>query len=568
MKYFIFLIITTVYFVIKVHPLKAQSFELVITEIMADPDPPAGNLPNAEYVEIYNRSSQAVNLTGWILYDGSSRVLPAKVIQAGDYLILCANADTLSFMPHGFVAGVTSLSLTNTGEKIALRNTQGFTVDSVIYSDLWFGDSFKSDGGWSLERIDSDFTCMNVLNWQPSEAGNGGTPGIENSVNGVFKDPAPPSLIHAFCPDSITVTLVFNEALDTGAASNILWYQPQGSQSVLSACFAEASLLRINLTLLVPVVKGVVYEMVVDSISDCSGNRMPSSMVRFGIPDSTGANGIIINEVLFDPFTNGYDFIELYHYGTGIVDLMKLKVASTDPDSGEIISLSNLTDQTRLMFPGDYIILTEKPEVVAEQYRTPYPFYFLEMATLPAMNVDRGRIALMQDQALLDEMRYEDDYHFPLLQSTDGISLEKIHPARKPMETTSWHSCALSAGGATPGFRNSVYDESPGMDRTVSVHPEIFSPDGDGFDDVITFQLRPGEAGNIGNITITNREGRPIYDHRKNTLLALSDSFSWDGITSEGVLAPPGIYVALIEIVSLEGKVKHFKIPLVLAIKL
>lgn len=550
------------------YSLKAQSFELVITEVMADPDPPAGNLPNAEYVEIYNRSSIPVNLTGWILYEGSSRALPVKVLQPGGYLILCANADTQSFLPYGLVAGLSSLSLTNAGEKIALRNPQGFTVDSVLYSDLWYGNSYKGDGGWSLERIDPDFTCQNALNWKPSEAGNGGTPGGMNSVNDLFEDLVPPSLIHAYCPDSITVTLVFNEALDTGAVSNTQWYQIQDALSVISVNMAGTDLSQITLVLSAPVLTGKIYEMTVDSIVDCAGNLMPTAMMLFGFPDSNNADGVIINEVLFDPLTNGYDFIELYHHGTEIVDLMKLKVVSKDPDDGEIIFTTPLINQPRLMFPGDYIVLTEKPEMVAQQYRTPYPYRFLEMETLPSMNVDRGRIALMQDQTLLDEMRYEDKYHFPLLLSTDGVSLEKVHPARNSMEPVSWHSCALSAGGATPGFQNSVYSEMATPDRPVSVHPEIFSPDSDGFDDLITFQLLPGEAGKIGNITITNREGRPVCDHRKNTLLSLSDSFSWNGITSKGVLAPPGIYVALIEIFNLDGKVKHFKIPFVLAIKL
>lgn len=568
MKFSLFLIIMNVYFFISEQPLKGQSFDLVITEIMADPDPPAGNLPNAEYVEIYNRSSLSVDLTGWILFDGSNRMLPPKIISPGDYLILCANADTQSFLPHGLVAGISTLSLTNTGEKIVLRNTLGFPVDSVIYSDQWFGDSFKSDGGWSLERIDTEFTCMNALNWKPSEAGNGGTPGNENSVKGVFEDQMPPLLIHAFCPDSVTVTLVFDEALDTGAVTNMHLFQNQNASVVLSAGFAGTDLSRINLVLSAPLLTGIVYEIMVDSIADCAGNQMFAAVVRFGIPDSIGTDGLIINEVLFDPFTNGFDFVELIHYGNGIVDLKQIKIASKDPDSGEMISVASLTGEPRLMFPGDYMVLTENPGVVAAQYRTSFPYYFLKMNTLPSMNVDRGRIALMHDQFIVDEMFYEDDYHFPLLLSTDGVSLEKIHPVRKSMERVSWHSCAMSAGGASPGLRNSVFSESPPADKPVSVYPEIFSPDGDGYDDLVTFQLRPGEAGRIGNITIINREGRPVYDHRENTLLALSDSFSWNGISSGGDMASPGIYVALIELFSLDGRVDHFKIPFVLATKL
>lgn len=568
MKHFLLLISISVCFVINEHSLRAQSFDLVITEIMADPDPPAGNLPNAEFVEIYNRGLLSVDLTGWILFEGSNRVLPSKLLQPGDYLIICANADTQSLLSYGLVAGVTSLSLTNTGEKIALRNPQGFTVDSVIYSDLWFGDSYKSDGGWSLERIDPDFTCGNPSNWKPSEAIYGGTPGSLNSVNGIFQDLMPPSLIHAFCPDSLTVTLVFDEALDTGAVTNTQLFQNHNAPGVLSAGFAGTDLSRINLVLSAPVLTGIVYEITVDSMADCAGNYLYAAVVRYGIPDSIGAGGLIINEVLFDPFTNGFDFIELFHYGKEILDLKKIKIASKDPGSGEIISVASLTGESRLMFPGDYMVLTENPEVVAAQYRTSFPYYFLKMNNLPSMNVDRGRVALMSDQVLIDEMHYEDDYHFPLLQNTDGVSLEKIHPARNPMEPFSWHSSALSAGGATPGLRNSVYSESPPPVKPVTVYPEIFSPDGDGNDDLVTFQLRPGEAGRIGNITIINRAGQPVYDHRKNTLLALSDSFSWNGISSGGVMAPPGIYVASIEIFSLDGRVDHYKIPFVLAAKL
>ena len=49
----------------------ANRFDVVITEIMADPSPVVG-LPNAEFIEIRNVSATAYNLNGWRLSDASA----------------------------------------------------------------------------------------------------------------------------------------------------------------------------------------------------------------------------------------------------------------------------------------------------------------------------------------------------------------------------------------------------------------------------------------------------------------------------------------------------------------
>jgi hypothetical protein len=64
--------------------------EIIITEILADPDPVVG-LPEAEFVELYNRSSAPINLNGWILFDGSSRQLPAIVLLPDSFVIVCSH---------------------------------------------------------------------------------------------------------------------------------------------------------------------------------------------------------------------------------------------------------------------------------------------------------------------------------------------------------------------------------------------------------------------------------------------------------------------------------------------
>src|SRR4029078_11083894 len=104
--------------------------------------------------------------------------------------------------------------------------------------------------------------------------------------------------------------------------------------------------------------------------------------------------------------------------------------------------------------------------------------------------------------------------------------------------------------------------------KSVFVHPEIFSPDQDGKDDVISFEISAGEPGYISKISIYNSSGYMIFENKGNQILGVSDSFSWDGITTNGESAQPGIYVALVEILNLKGDVEHVKLPLVVAIKL
>ncbi|MBL0340240.1 MAG: lamin tail domain-containing protein [Bacteroidetes bacterium] len=69
---------------------------ILITEIMADPDPSNG-VPPAEYIEILNTGQAPVNLAGWVVFDGSAKQLPALTINTGEYMIICSNSDTTYF---------------------------------------------------------------------------------------------------------------------------------------------------------------------------------------------------------------------------------------------------------------------------------------------------------------------------------------------------------------------------------------------------------------------------------------------------------------------------------------
>ena len=58
------LLLITLFAIPVISLAQANRFDVIITEIMADPSPVVG-LPNAEFVEIKNVSSTAFNLNGW-----------------------------------------------------------------------------------------------------------------------------------------------------------------------------------------------------------------------------------------------------------------------------------------------------------------------------------------------------------------------------------------------------------------------------------------------------------------------------------------------------------------------
>ena len=103
-------------------PDEAQQFDVLIHEIMADPEP-AQRLPNAEYVELYNRSSNIISLKNWELADATSRcILPDYILAPDSFVIITASNQRNRF--NGLsVIGVSNFpSLGNDGEALTLFN--------------------------------------------------------------------------------------------------------------------------------------------------------------------------------------------------------------------------------------------------------------------------------------------------------------------------------------------------------------------------------------------------------------------------------------------------------------
>jgi len=549
-----------------------QPYDLVINEIMADPNPVV-NLPDIEYIEIFNTSDFDINIAGWTYKAGTSiRNFPSVKVNSNEYYIVCDEDDEAEFTGFGNVITVDgSLSLTNSGQTLSIRNESGVLISRVIYTEDWYQDDYKAEGGWSLEQIDPLNPCGEENNWKASVSETGGTPGQENSIYASNPDVDAPELLRIAVLSENSIQLFFNESLERLSAMSVEIYSvDQSIGNPTSINIIEPDFKSLTLDFANSFNSSLVYTLEISGgITDCAGNEIADkNSARFAIPVDFEENDVVINEILFNPIPDGSDFIEIYNRSDKTFDLKDLRIATLDIETGEYSGIENITNEGFLIFPADYIVITEDVVFIQEQYYTSNPEGFIE-ADLASMNDDNGIVLLLNKSLeIIDKLSYDEDMQFSLLATKEGVSLERINYNRPSDDKTNWHSASELVGFATPAYENSQFLDEDDIVDEVTVVPEVFSPDNDGFEDVTNINFLLDEPGYVANIKIFDSKGRMIRYLANNQLLGIEGVITWDGLDDKNQKAPVGIYVVYIEIFDLDGNVKQFKKPVVVAARL
>jgi len=544
-----------------------QQYSIVIDEIMAHPTPQVG-LPNNEWIELRNTSSFAINLLGWRLADtnGQTGPMPDFILQPDSFVIVCTGSAVPVLAPFGKAVSVTNfLSLNHDGGLISLFSETGKTIHAVQYNSAWYKNELKKNGGWTLEMINSKTPCNGISNWEASTDVKGGTPGKINSVDGINNDETVPKLSRAFALNNTNLTLVFDEPLDSLKAAAINNYTIDNGISVASATAVSPLFDKVNIVLNAPMISGTIYTITVHNISDCKGNVIGSkNSARFGISEDADSFDIVINEILFNPKPQGEDYVELYNRSQKIIDLSHVYIANRN-SSNVISSIQQITGENILLFPKDFMVLTSDPEVIKNQYITTNPDAFINVSNMPSFPDDVGDVIILNNQGnIIDEVKYSDKWHFPLISNTEGVSLERIDYEGTSLQGN-FHSAATSAGYGTPGYKNSQYRLNEEVQGEIKVTPDIFSPDNDGIDDFATINYSFPAPGYVANITIFDASGRAVRYLQRNALSGTKGYYRWDGLDDKSRKLPQGIYIIYTEIFNTVGKKKQFKNTIVLA---
>ncbi len=126
---------------------------IVINELMYHP---ITEDSNDEYVELYNRSAETVNLSGWRLSKAIDYIFPQGTeLASGQYLVVARNTSRIE-SKYGIsgVYGPYEAVLANDGESVRLRDQNDNIVDVVRYYDGGDWPDAADGEGSSLELID------------------------------------------------------------------------------------------------------------------------------------------------------------------------------------------------------------------------------------------------------------------------------------------------------------------------------------------------------------------------------------------------------------------------------
>lgn len=550
------------------YSLAQNRYDVVIDEFMADPTPQI-SLPSNEWIELKNVSTNPVNLQNWRIGDatGQSGPMPNFVLQPDSFVIVCTGSAVVAMQVYGKVISVTSFpSLDNDGDQLFLRSNTGLTIHAVSYAASWYQNAVKSDGGWTLEMIDTKNPCAGISNWKASTDVRGGSPGVKNSVDAVNNDQGGPSIKNAYAIDNLNMVIVFDEPVDSLKGATLANYSIDGGVSIQTATSISPLFDRVQLRLNTALQPNTVYTITVNNVTDCKNNIIGTrNKAKVGLPVDAAAMEMVINEILFNSKSGGSDYVEFYNRSNKIFDASKLYVANRN-SSGTITSTRLLSSIPYYIFPGEYIVITEDAISLSLDYMVQNPDAVFVVSSLPSFPDDEGDVILLNFQGIVvDEVKYKDDWQFALLDNPDGVSLERIDPDGASQNADNWHSAASTAGYGTPTYKNSQYKLLQSISATVEVTPKVFSPDNDGRDDIATIQYKTTEPGYIANITIYDAHGRPVRNLVRNGTLGLQGYWTWDGLDDKRGKLPVGTYILFTEIFNLNGKKEIFKNVVVLA---
>ncbi len=542
-----------------------KSNDVVFSEIYFEPAS-ASPLPYAEYIELYNRSDSSVNLRNWKITDGSSDgSLSDFRLDAHHFVVLYDADDSLLFASIANSIPVDGLpSLNNdSGDELKLINPNNELISQISFSDKSYNDENKNDGGWSIERVDENFICVNIKNWKASVSTLHGTPGIENSVSAVFSDTQAPFVTNAFLSDSSTIQVNFSEPV-SATALDVNNYRVDGDagnfiQPVSISASPEYDTVVLHFSLSFSA--GIYSLQINNSLTDCPGNPIDiTQQIRLGFSEKAAKGDVIVNEILFNPFEGGNDFLEIYNHSNKIIDIKNWTIAESDDQDFSIVREDGkITDGNRILFPGSYLVLTEDKENIKKFYTCKDEYAFININSMPDFNSDNGRAIIFDDSGdLIDSMTFNEEMHFPLIADPKGVSLERIDE-KQTINNFNWHSTAATAGFATPGYRNSQSLVLMLVGGEVNVGEEVFSPDNDGYNDFLSIHYSYPQSGTVLSLNVYDFNGKHVRKLLEGATTSSEGFVTWDGLNDEFTISPSGIYIVLANSFDLSGNNRTFK---------
>lgn len=541
------------------YPDSFRTKDIVFNELMPDPEPFVG-LPQSEFIELFNRTDNYINLENWQIADLSdTSFLPYFIIHPKSYIVLTHEKDSDLWAEFDIpIINLLLPSLNNSEDRFILLLPDSKPIDSVRYYINQFPEE-KQNGGWSLELVNPNFICYNNSNWKASIDNLGGSPGKINSIskNDTVGDFIQFEKILAFSDSGLKIKL--------SAPLNPISIRTKNLHFLPEISVNEIKLLDdiLDITLGEGFTENKNYEISLLNSSNCFDEIIDIITFDFVFPAKTQPGDLVINEILFNPQSGGSDFIEIYNVSSSYLDITELSILNHAGDTNKMFD--PLKRAPEIIHPGQYMAFSEDSADIVERFISANPFN-IRNANLASMPDKNGTVTLLNsNMQKIDEVNYDESLHFPLVENAEGKSIERINFKKSSTDKDNWTTASENSGFATPGAKNS--HNIIGGNNYFEAVPGIFSPDNDGYNDLTKIEFLTNESGYTGSLTIYSDTGIPIRKLIENKLLNASDFIIWDGTNDEQLKVENGYYLIVFELTMKDGSVKTEKTTVVVASK-
>jgi hypothetical protein len=259
-------------------------------------------------------------------------------------------------------------------------------------------------------------------------------------------------------------------------------------------------------------------------------------------------NSMVINEIMYDPAGGSPEYVELFNGGAEPVDIAEWKLSDViDTSHGQ--DVHTLSAAMMRVAPGGFVVVAADSTIFtafAGLAANPSPVIVRRSAL--SLN-NSGDHIMVYDRTLrtVDSVAYLPTWHNPMVDAVKGRSLERISAELGSNDRLNWSTCADPAGG-TPGRRNSLVIDTHPPPGSLTFSPNPFSPDGDGFEDVVLISYDAPVTAVIVRARIFDSVGRPVRVLADGEPSGPHGRLIWDGTNDKGERVKIGIYILLLEL--------------------
>jgi hypothetical protein len=546
----------TMHAIVNIHCVKG---DLLISEIMYAP---AGDEP--EWVEFYNTTPDSINLKNWRISDSNGSIKSLltqsdKIIPPYSYCVAAKDSNFSSIHPNVFSV-ITNFSALNntTADAVVLYDTFFQSIDSVLYQPTWGGQNGKS-----LERIDFLVSSTVAANWQSSQDSLGCTPGMINSIARLDYDLSISSLTQSRILSNgkivpvlnVTIQNIGRQAIDTVilyffANRNRSQY-PNASELLESIVSTQRIFAGDSLQISESLPQLAAGEMsVVITLENWSDERLSNNQALVVVKMCYEPRSLIINEIMYDPLNNQNEWFEVYNRSSQSIDLAQWTFNDRATSSG--MNSFFISNKSSIVRPGEFVVLAADSSLFTLfqnilQADSTLHVFILNHSSGLSLNND-GDAVILKDLTgeTIDSVAYLPGWHHPDVVDTHGRSLERINPNGESNDQRNWSTCTNISGG-TPGKINSIMTRSVMSNSVITLSPNPFSPDGDGFEDFCMIHYNLSMMTSTISLRIYDIKGRLIRTLANGELAGSQGEILWNGFDDNKQRARVGIYIIYFE---------------------